>query len=142
MSVAIGRVPRADIRGLISSHIAPTLDAVALRKFNQFVLVSQTIWACEIAGEFIGMWGTVPPTLLSDHTYLWVHTNDKVVGHTFQFIRHSQIAIAEILKEYTVVHGHCLSGADKSMRWLAWLGAEFGEPDGKLIPFVIRRKDG
>lgn len=142
MTVMIEKVPRRDIAGLISSHIAPSLDAVQLRKFSQFVLVSQSIWYCAIKGEFIGMWGTIPPTLLSDHTYLWVHTNEKVSGNTFVFIRHSQIAIAEVLKEWMVVHGHAVVGAQKSIRWLKWLGAEFDEPEGNLIPFVIRRKDG
>jgi hypothetical protein len=142
MTVNINKVPRSDLTGLISSHIAPTLDAIQLRKFQQFVLVSQAIWSCVIEGEFIGMWGTIPPTLLSDHTYLWVYTNEKVSGHSFVFIRHSQIAIAEVLKEWPIVHGHAVVGANKSIRWLKWLGAEFFEPEGNLIPFVIRRKDG
>ena len=142
MSVMMARVPRAEIARLISTHVAPSLDTIQLRRFEQFVLCSQHIWSCTIRGEFIGMWGTIPPTLLSDHTYLWVHTNEAVAGHTFQFIRHSQLAIAEILEEWPVVHGHAVAGAEKSMRWLKWLGAEFGEPEGKLIPFVIRRKDG
>lgn len=142
MSVVIERVPRASITDLISSQIEPSLDRIQLQHFKQFVLCSQTIWSCEIEGEFIGMWGTIPPTLLSDHTYLWVHTNEKVDGHTFVFIRHSQLAIAEILKEWPIVHGHAIMGARKSIRWLKWLGAEFDEPEGKLIPFVIRRKDG
>ncbi len=142
MAVMIDRVPRAEISGLISSHIAPSLNQDQLRKFKQFVLVSQSIWYCEIKGEFIGMWGTIPPTLLSDHTYLWVHTNEKVNGNTFVFIRHSQLAIAEILKEWPYVHGHCIASAAKSIRWLKWLGAVFDEPEGNLIPFVIRRKDG
>lgn len=142
MTVLIQKVPRVDLSGLISSRIAPSMDAIQLRKFQQFVLVSQSIWYCEIAGEFIGMWGTIPPTLLSDHTYLWVHTNEKVSGHTFVFIRHSQVAIAEVLKEWKVVHGHAVVGAEKSIRWLTWLGAKFFEPEGNLIPFVIRRKNG
>ncbi len=141
MTVLIQKVPRANISGLISQHIAPSLDTAGLRKFNQFVLCSQSIWYCEIAGEFIGMWGTIPPTLLSDHTYLWVRTNETIKDHTFVFIRHSQIAIAEVLREWQVVHGHAVVGAEKSIRWLSWLGAKFYEPEGKLIPFVIRRKD-
>lgn len=142
MSVSIAKAPRAQIAGLISRHIAPKLDTIQLRRFEQFVLCSQSIWYSEIDGEFIGMWGTIPPTLLSDHTYLWVHTNEKLKGHQFVFIRHSQLAIAEILEDWPVVHGHAVVGADKSIRWLRWLGAEFGEAEGKLIPFVIRRKDG
>lgn len=142
MAVMIEKALRSDISGLISTHVAPNLDQDQLRRFQQFVLVSQAIWYCEIKGEFIGMWGTIPPTLLSDHTYLWVHTNEKVDGNTFVFIRHSQLAIAEVLNEWPVVHGHVIADSRKSIRWLKWLGAEFDEPEGQLIPFQIRRKDG
>ncbi len=142
MTVQINRAPRAEITELISSHIAPNLDAVELRRFKQFILVSQAVWHCEIAGEFIGMWGTIPPTLLSDYAYMWVYTNEKVKNHEFVFIRHSQIAIAQVLEEWREVHGHAEASASKSIRWLKWLGAEFLEPEGKLIPFIIRRKDG
>lgn len=142
MNVTIDRVPRVDIAGLISTHVAPSLDTIQLRRFQQFVLVSQAIWFCEIEGEFIGMWGTIPPTLMSDHTYLWVHTNEKVKDHQFVFIRHSQVALENILREWQVVHGHAVANASKSIRWLKWLGAEFAEPEGNLIPFEIRRKDG
>lgn len=143
MSVLIERLLRTDIPNLISSHIAPNLGAVELRRFQQFVLVSQAIWYSEIEGEFIGMWGVIPPTLLSDHAYMWVYTNEKVKDHQFVFIRHSQIAIAKVLEEWKIVHGHAVAGQDKSIRWLKWLGAKFGEPEGELIPFtIIRRKNG
>lgn len=142
MTVSIQRAPRADVSSLISSYIAPNLDKVELRRFQQFVLVSQAIWYSKIEGEFIGMWGVVPPTLLSDYAYMWVYTNEKVKDHQFVFIRHSQVAIAKVLEEWQEVHGHAVVGSLKSIRWLRWLGAEFYEPEGNLIPFVIRRKDG
>ena len=141
MSVSIQRAPRADLSALISSHIAPNMNEVELRRFERFVLVSQGIWHCEIKGEFIGMWGTIPPTLLSEQAYLWVYTNEKVKRHEFVFIRHSQLAIAEVLKEWPIIHGHTEVSATKSIRWLKWLGAEFLEPEDRLIPFFIRRKD-
>ncbi len=142
MTVQINKAPREDIKSLISSHIAPNLDAVELRRFKQFVQVSQSVWYCEIEGEFIGMWGTIPPTLLSDRAYMWVYTNEKVKAHQFVFIRHSQIAIAQVLEQWQEVYGHAEASSLKSIRWLKWLGAEFMEPEGKLIPFIIRRKDG
>ncbi len=142
MTVMIQRAPRAGLSSLISSHIAPNLSTVDLKKFQQFVLVSQAVWYCEVEGEFIGMWGVIPPTLLSDWAYMWVYTNEKVKEHQFVFIRHSQIAIAQVLEEWREVHGHAEASSSKSIRWLKWLGAEFFEPEGKLIPFIIRRKDG
>lgn len=142
MTVLIRKAPREIVRGLISSHIETNLEPSQLERFQRFILVSQSVWYCEIDGEFVGMWGTVPPTLMSDTTYLWVYTNEKVKEHQFVFIRHSQLAIAEVLEHWHAVHGHAVVGANKSIRWLKWLGAEFGEPEGNLIPFVIRRKDG
>ncbi len=140
MNVQVRRTPRADLASLISSHVAPNMDDVELRRFNQFVLVSHTVWYCEIAGDFIGMMGTIPPTLMSDRAYLWFYNNEKIKEHLFVFIRHSQIAIADALKDWQELNGHVEASRTKSIRWLKWLGAEFFEPEGKLIPFMIRRK--
>ena len=40
----------------------------------------------------------------------------------------------EILNEYEAVVGHVIIGADKAYRWLRWLGAEFGPPQGMVVP--------
>ena len=45
-----------------------------------------------------------------------------------------------VLEQFKSIVGVVLMGNKRSIRWLKWLGAEFGEPNGKLIPFTIRKK--
>ena len=43
------------------------------------------------------------------------------------------------LRQYPSVVGHAIIGSTKSIRWLKWLGAKFGAPQGTAIPFRITR---
>ncbi len=103
------------------------------------LMMSITMWAGYVDGKLACMWGVIPPSLMSDQAYLWLYTTDVIKEHQFLLVRHSQMVIEEILKSYSSVVGHATLGAEKSMRWLKWLGAEFGYPSGNLIPFRIRR---
>jgi hypothetical protein len=95
-----------------------------------------------IDGEIACAWGLIPPTILSSVAYLWLLTTDVVAEHKFLFIRHSQRYIEEALKEFPIIVGDAIVGNDPAIRWLKWLGAEFLQPDGQRIPFVIRAKNG
>jgi hypothetical protein len=102
---------------------------------------SNEVWIGLVDGKVACTWGISLPTLLSDQAYLWLWTTDLVKEHPFVFIRRAQIVVERLSKEYNIV-GHCLVGATNSIRWLKWLDAKFGEPDGDLIPFQIRKKHG
>src|SRR5277367_3108840 len=93
-----------------------------------------------IDGVVACVWGLIPPTLLSDRAWLWLITTDIVAEHKFLFIRHSQRYIELALKEYPYIIGDCLASNHAAKRWLQWLGAEFHEPVGGRIPFVIKAK--
>lgn len=93
-------------------------------------------------GEIVCIWGLAPPTLCSDSAYLWLYTTAALKGHEFLFVRHSQRAIEEMLNTYSAIVGHTAEGAERTHRWLKWLGAEFGYPEKGLIPFTIRKKHG
>jgi len=95
-----------------------------------------------VDGKIACVWGLIPPTLLSNKAYLWLLTTDIVAEHKFLFVRHSQRYVEEALKQYPIIVGDCLIGNASAMRWLRWLGAEFGEPDGGRIPFMIKAKRG
>src|SRR5262245_24568769 len=105
-----------------------------------FLSMSTEIWAGYIDDELACIWGVVPPSLMSFQAYLWLYTTDVIKEHQFVLVRHSQMVIEELLKDYTSIVGHAIVGSDKSIRWLKWLGAKFGEPQGSGIPFRISRR--
>jgi len=106
------------------------------------IAMSADVWTGYVDGEVACLWGVAAPSLLSETAYLWLYTTDLIKSHPFTLIRHSQVEIQKLLEVYKVITGHCVIGATSSVRWLKWLGATFGEPDGKLIPFQIRKKHG
>lgn len=131
MNVAIK--PDRDIGSL---HLSK-YDAEIMRTC---IALSSDVWTGLVDGEIACIWGVAPPSLLSTRAYLWLYVTELVKEHQFTFVRHSQVEIAKLLQIYDVITGHCIIGSTSSIRWLKWLGATFGEPDGKLIPFQIRKK--
>jgi hypothetical protein len=115
------------------------LDEIGQRTMEFCLLMSTVIWAGFIDKKLACIWGVIPPTLMSNQAYLWLYTTDVIKGHEFILVRHSQLVIDEILEEYQSIVGHALMGAEKSIRWLKWLGAEFGYPQGVALPFRITR---
>jgi hypothetical protein len=86
---------------------------------------------------FVACWGIAPPTFMSDDAYLWFWA--PPVRFPITLLRHSKKAVDLLLDRYDLLRGHCHVGALHSRRWMQWLGAEFGQPNGTLIPFEIRR---
>lgn len=103
---------------------------------------STAVWIGYQDDKVLGAWGLAPPSFCASEAYLWLYTTPALTEHVFTFVRHSQKAVAEMLQTYPRIHGHCVIGADKSIRWLRWLGAKFGPPQGKLRPFVIEAPRG
>jgi hypothetical protein len=60
-------------------------------------------------------------------------------GHEFVLVRHSQIVMKEMLKDYPCICGHAVVSNHKAIRWLKWLGAKFEPPWGGGLPFRIMR---
>lgn len=133
MRVAIQQAQEFDADSLnLSKGHRETMDTC--------IKISSMVWVGQIEGEIACVWGIVPKSLLSDQAYLWMHHTDVVHDHQFLFVRHSQMALAEVLKEVNEVVGHVNEKAWRSIRWLKWLGASFGEVEGKKLSFVIRKK--
>jgi hypothetical protein len=116
--------------------------AGAKKTLSDCLAISSYVFVGEIDGKIACVWGLVPPTLLSDQAYMWLLTTDLMQEHQFVLVRHSQRVIEDVLKKYNMITGVCIVGENKSIRWLKWLGAEFGKPDGNKVPFVIRTKNG
>lgn len=102
-------------------------------------IMSVAVWAGFINDKLACVWGVMPPTLLSTQAYLWLYTTDAIEGHDFVLVRHSQLVMEEILKEFPSVIGHAVVNNPKSIRWLKWLGAKFGEPRGDSVAFRIEK---
>lgn len=99
---------------------------------------STHVWIGTANDNVFGFWGLIAPTLLGDTAYLWFYSTEYLPKCTYAFIRHSRRVTRELLEHYPVLVGHGKVGAERSLRWLKWCGAQFGEPQGDLIPFEIK----
>lgn len=142
MTVSIEMVAKHQAMGLISHCEYVTLSEDELRLFERCLMASANFWLGQHDGKLVCIWGIIPQTLLSDRAYLWLYTTPALRGHEFLFVRNSQRAVEDLLQLFPTIVGHAIVGQDQSIRWLRWLGATFGPPEGKLIPFVIRKRNG
>lgn len=118
-----------------------TLDPSESKTMDRCLKLSSTVFVGKIHGDVVCSWGLIPPTVLSEQAYLWMYTTPQLEEHKFLFVRHSQRVIEDMLGEYERIVGHVVMGNDLAFRWLRWLGAKFGAPENKLIPFRIDRHD-
>lgn len=140
MMVGIKHGVLEEVKGLICDNVYSTMDAQTKSRMDDVLEATTQIWYGTVDDEIACIWGLIPPSFLSNQVYMWLYTTELVKDHTFLFVRYSQRAVEQILKEYEIIIGDCLVEARRSHRWLKWLGAEFGEADGKKIPFRIMRK--
>jgi hypothetical protein len=101
--------------------------------------MSTAIWVGYIDEQIACIWGLIPPTFLSGQAYLWFLTTDVIKEHQFILVRHSQLVMEKMLEAYPSIVGHATVGDKKAIRWLKWLGAEFGYPQGTGVPFRINK---
>lgn len=141
MKVGVQQLSKAEVDELISKRIAPTLLQDKRLRFQRAMLATTIVWGGRYNGDIRCLWGLIPPTLLSEEAYLWLHVIEPVADCEFLFVRHSQKAVAKALERFPQIVGHCEVGEDRSIRWVKWLGGVFGEPHGQLVPFVIRKQN-
>ena len=140
MTVSIQRLTGNDAYDLIFPDYLAKLSLTDQITMHQAMIHSSRVWLGYAEGQVQCLWGIVSPTLLSDRAYLWLYTTEHLHNHVFLLVRHSQRVVQDILKDFPTIAGHCEVHATKSIRWLRWLGATFGEPQGRLVPFIIRAK--
>ena len=138
MKAAIQRLSGPEAYDLIYPRCLATLSELNQETMQRSMNNSSHVWIGYSGTDILAFWGLIPPTLLSDRAYLWLYTTEHMRGHQFMFIRWSQRAVQEMLRQYPLIVGHAQLGAAKSIRWLRWLHAEFSEPQGQLLPFVIK----
>jgi len=98
------------------------------------------LWRGMVNDNVACVWGLAPATILSDKAYIWLYTTKYADEHPFLLVRYSQIMMEHMLKQFSLIVGHTQAENTRAIKWLKWLGAEFGFPNGKYIPFTIRRK--
>ncbi len=140
MTAAIARLSGTEAYDLIFPQYLATLPVLDQETMKRSMANSSRVWIGYDEGKVLCCWGLISPTLLSDRAYLWLYTTDHMHEYVFTFVRQSQRAVAAMLEEFPIIVGHAAVGATKSIRWLRWLGAVFGEPQGPVIPFEIRAK--
>lgn len=138
MSIAITRLAGPEAHDLIYPECLSMLSELNQETMQRSMHNSSHVWIGYNDTQVLAFWGLIPPTLLSDRAYLWLMTTEHMYQHQFMFIRWSQRAVEAMVREYPLIVGHCDITAPKSIRWLRWLHAEFGEPQGQLLPFQIR----
>ena len=140
MSLHIQPVAAGEAFDLICGDYFGSLNQIDQETMQRAMVNSAKLWICSQNGEILCMWGLIPPTMLSDRAYLWMRTTEHLKEHVFLFVRHSQRVLAEAHEHYPIIVGHCLVSNPKAIRWLKWLGAQFGEPIGEFLPFEIKAK--
>lgn len=140
MSLEIVRFSGALAYDLIYPLHLAKLDTIAQESMKRATHNSSHVWIAYSEDKILALWGLIPPSLLSDMAYLWLFTTEHFTEHSLVCVRHSQRMIQEALREYPTIVGHGTVGAKRSLRWLRWLGAEFTDPQGDLLPFTIKAK--
>jgi len=138
MTASIIQLPGAEAYNLLFPEHLSILSVINQETMQRAMTNSSRTWLGTFDEKIVAAWGLIPPTLMSDRAYLWLFTTKHFDGHEFIFIRHSQRAVRAMLEEFPTIVGHGIVGADKSLRWLRWLGAEFSDPQGDFLPFTIK----
>lgn len=134
-------LPWSEIKQILDdSTVAGLPDAE--KKLSVYFMGSNNVWIGKVDGKAVCIYGLVSEVFTSTRAYLWMLHTKAVEENKFVFVRHSQHVIEEAFKIYTEIHGHVLATNESGKRWLKWLGAEFGHPQGLALPFVIRKNDG
>jgi hypothetical protein len=139
MSVHVEQLMGMAISRTIEMFCGPVLDPRENEVFDYCQALGD-VYLGFVDDKFVCCWGLVPPTFLSTQAYLWMWAPEPI-KHQFVFIRHSQMQIQKMLERYERVTGYCEVRAKSARRWLSWLGAEFGERNGDILPFVINRRN-
>lgn len=139
MTASILRVTAEETWDLIFTEHMSMLSSVDQDTMHRALQNSSYIWLGSDGDKILGLWGLIPPTILSDRAYLWLFTTAHLRGHEFIFIRHSQRAVEEMLEQYPLIVGNTLPTNHQAIRWLKWLGAEFIPSDNPVLYFEIRK---
>lgn len=124
-------------RDLIYMMNGGVMDSDKVRSLEMMTGIGSDVWIGLMDEVPVCAWGLVPPSLISDRAYLWLYVTERIDEHKFIFIRTSQRVVEELRQRYDTIYGVCEVDNSRAIRWVKWLGAEFGAPSGRVVPFVI-----
>lgn len=140
MTTAILPMTGDEAYDLIFPEHFSMLPVTDQKSMQQAMSRSMRVWVGYDDDKLLCTWGLIAPTVLSDRAYLWLWTTEHLKEHVFTLVRHSQREVARMLTHFPIIVGHCQVNAEKSIRWLRWLGAEFGPEINGFTQFEIRAK--
>lgn len=138
MKVVIEQNGVVDLNEVIKR--VPPREQGSLDHLELYIRASITTWVGRYEGEVACIWGLIPPSVLADRALLWLQVTDLIEKNKFLFIRHSRLHMQRMLAIYPTIIGYADPEFSENIKWLKWLGAEFGEPISGGIPFTIRAK--
>lgn len=136
MNIDIFHAQENDIREIIALTRYKD-DPTAQTALRQYLHRSLFAWTCTIDNKIMAVWGIIMPSILFGEAYLWLLTTDVVDEHKFCFIRHSQLVLRALMKDYPCIRGHCVVGSG-GIKWLKWLGAQFKPQENGIMEFELR----
>lgn len=126
---------KEDVKALISC-VSNYDREVMLQWINRSDVVIEGVFD----DKALCIYGLISASVLSDEAYIWFWSTEHAASHPLIVARHSKHVVEHLLSMFPTITGHCVTGHERSIRWLSWLGAIFGEPQGLLVPFTIKAK--
>lgn len=137
ISVRLTKDLKVDYNDVLS-HCPVAQVPNAMDYLNRYISLSAVTYVGYIKGEVACLYGLKPPSILStSKAFMWLITTDIVDENKFEFIRHSEVVIENVLKEFESIYGETYVNDTRAFKWLRWLGAVYLDYKGELVPFYI-----
>lgn len=140
MAVLVECVAGKAFKELISPAICETISANDLQLMENAMSKSTDVWMVSDSGQMVGITGVAPDSLLAREAFIWNYTNPFNDRVSVGVMRATRQVVDHFLNQYPTLVGYCELPNAKAQRWVRWLGAEFGQLNGQLIPFMIKAK--
>lgn len=130
------------IREATSADVSVVAKLEDQKPLVGYMTMSDKTYVGVVDGQIVCVWGVMRQSLLSDRGYLWLLVAPAAEDHKFLIVRYSQRIVENLLNRYKSLVGECVITDKRAQKWMRLLGAQFGYPEGKTIPFQIERKHG
>lgn len=108
--------------------------------------VSPACFTVVYKNEVVAMFGVTADKRMNGLASIWFLSTDDIVKMKKTWLKLSKSTIQSMLITFPILYNFVQVGNEASIKWLKWLGAEFGDPSpyGKqgfpFLPFKFTRK--